>query len=217
MKFQDLEAREVSLKHKEQRLDQDRDLFEERFANLQEDLRHAHESNSIAQKDYNGRIAQLEGELSHRTESVRVLEGREEALKADKDVLQGRIDDLVERLREARDSKGNLEEGYRQEVRAQTRLAELYQKQAEDSEEKCGKMNDAIVELQNLLKEAGDRYGALEDHFEKEKVEHKDELRRRNDAIRLLRKELDDANELISSLKQKGMTDEGIGKIQKDL
>ena len=83
-------------------------------------------------------------------------------------------------------------------------MAELYKKQAEDAEEKSIKLSEAITELQGLLKQAGDRYGSLEDHFEKEKVEHKDELKRRNDAIRALRKELTDANELIGTLKHEG-------------
>ena len=103
-----------------------------------------------------------------------------------------------------------LEEGFRQEVRAQTNLAELYKKQAEDADEKSEKLSDTIIKLQGLLKQAGERYGALEDHYEKEKVDHKDELKRRNDAIRALRKELTDANGLIDTLKQRGLTEEGI-------
>ena len=92
-------------------------------------------------------------------------------------------------------------------------MAELYKKQAEDAEEKSNKLSEAITELQGLLKQAGDRYGSLEDHFEKEKVEHKDELKRRNDAIRALRKELTDANELINTLKHRGLTEEGIAAL----
>ena len=92
-------------------------------------------------------------------------------------------------------------------------MAELYKKQAEDAEEKSNKLSEAITELQGLLKQAGDRYGSLEDHFEKEKVEHKDELKRRNDAIRALRKELTDANELIDTLKHRGLTEEGIAAL----
>ena len=107
---------------------------------LSEDLRHAHDNASIARRDLSAKIAQLEGDLSHKNETVRILESREEALQADKNTLQGRIDDLIERLKEARDAKSNLEEGFRQEVRAQTRLAELHQKQASDAEEKSQKL-----------------------------------------------------------------------------
>ena len=52
---------------------------------------------------------------------------------------------MIERLKEARDAKSNLEEGFRQEVRAQTRLAELHQKQASDAEEKSQKLTAAIT------------------------------------------------------------------------
>ena len=70
-------------------MEQERDLFEERMDALSEDLRHAHDTASIARRDLSAKIAQLEGDLSHKNETIRILEGREEALIADKDSLQG--------------------------------------------------------------------------------------------------------------------------------
>ena len=61
-----------------------------------------------------------------------------------------------------------------------------------------------MEKLQSLVQEAADRFGNLEQKYEKEKEEHKEELKRRNDAIRGLKKELDDANVLIATFKQKG-------------
>lgn len=58
--------------------------------------------------------------------------------------------------------------------------------------------------MQSLLKEATERFGGLEENYEREKADNKEEIRRRNDAIRALKKELDDANELIKTFKQKG-------------
>ena len=60
-------------------------------------------------------------------------------------------------------------------------------------------------ELQTLLKEASERYGQLEDNFDKMKIEHKEEVKTRNEALRTLKKELDDANQLISNFKTKGI------------
>ena len=80
----------IALKHKESRLEQERDLFEERMDALSEDLRHAHDNASIARRDLSAKIAQLEGDLSHKNETVRILESREEALQADKNTLQGK-------------------------------------------------------------------------------------------------------------------------------
>ena len=52
--------------------------------------------------------------------------------------------------------------GIRQEVRAQTNLAELYKKQAEDEEEKSIKLSEAITELQGILKQKDNIIQALE-------------------------------------------------------
>ena len=53
----------------------------------------------------------------------------------------------------------------------------------------------------NLLKTSSDKYGAVESSLENEKNSKEEEVGRRNEAIRVLRKELDDANELIKTLK----------------
>ena len=146
-------------------------------------------------------VSQLQTTLDERQGYVRLLEGREEALKADKEVIQARLDSLCERLKEARDSNSNLEEGYNEEIRAQTNLANLYKTKASDAEEKSSELAKAVEELQGLLKQSSERYGALEDNLEKEKEENKKEFQRRNEAIRALKKELEDANELIKTLK----------------
>ena len=91
VRSEDIAAKEIALKHKESRLEQERDLFEERMDALSEDLRHAHDNASIARRDLSAKIAQLEGDLSHKNETVRILESREEALQADKNTLQGKI------------------------------------------------------------------------------------------------------------------------------
>ena len=95
---------------------------------------------------------------------------------------------------------------YTQLVTCQEELLKA-QKQAEDAEEKSVKLSEAITELQGLLKQASDRYGSLEDHFEKEKVEHKEELKRRNNAIKALEYDLVQANLMLEgwNLLQEGV------------
>ena len=106
---------------------------------------------------------------------------------------------MCERLKEARDSNTNMEEGYNEEIRAQTNLANLYKAKASNAEEKSTELAKAVEELQGLLKQSSERYGALEDNLEKEKEENKTEFQRRNEAIRALKKELEDALEYTSS------------------
>ena len=95
---------------------------------------------------------------------------------------------------------------YTQLVTCQEELLNA-KKQAEDAEEKSVKLSEAITELQGLLKQASDRYGSLEDHFEKEKVEHKEELKRRNNAIKALEYDLVQANLMLEgwNLLQEGV------------
>ena len=159
------------------------------------------------------RGSQLQTTLDEKQAQIRLLEGREEALVADKEVIQARLDTLIDRLKEARESNTHLEEGYNQEIRAQTNLANLYKTQTSDAEEKSTELGKAVEELQGLLKQSSERYGALEDNLEKEKDENKEEIRRRNEAIRALKKELDNANELIKTLKHRGLTEEGINAL----
>ena len=95
---------------------------------------------------------------------------------------------------------------YTQLVTCQEELLKA-QKQAEDAEEKSVKLSEAVTELQGLLKQASDRYGSLEDHFEKEKMEHKEELKRRNNAIKALEYDLVLANKMLEgwNLLQEGV------------
>ena len=78
---------------------------------LRKELKDANENASLTQRELLAKIAQLDGELSQKTEEIRITKGRTEGLIGDKKVLQSRLDDVIERLKDVRDSKSNLEEG----------------------------------------------------------------------------------------------------------
>ena len=75
----------------------------------------------------------LSWDLNHKNEFIKNLEGHIEALVADKELLVSKNNDILDRLKDARDSKSTVEEGFRQEVRAQTKLSELYQSKLKDN------------------------------------------------------------------------------------
>ena len=127
VRAEDVEAKEIALKHREARLEQERDLFEERLNALSEDLRQTHDNANETRRDLTTKLAHLEGDLNHKNEFIKNLEGHIEALVADKELLVSKNNDILDRLKDARDSKSTVEEGFRQEVRAQTKLSELYQ------------------------------------------------------------------------------------------
>ncbi len=132
------------------------------------------------------------------------MEEKEEVLTEERDGLRKRVEELTEKLKSARDSEIKVEEHYRQELLAQTNLAQHYKSHCDESEKRASDLEKGVSELQSLVRKSEDRYGALEDNIEKEKAEHKEEIVRRNEAIRALKKELDDANQLVKTLKSKG-------------
>ena len=133
VRAEDVEAKEIALKHREARLEQERDLFEERLNALSEDLRQTHDNANETRRDLTTKLAHLEGDLNHKNEFIKNLEGHIEALVADKELLVSKNNDILDRLKDARDSKSTVEEGFRQEVRAQTKLSELYQSKLKDN------------------------------------------------------------------------------------
>ena len=137
-------------------------------------------------------------------EKLRMAEAREAAKTEGLAATEARVEELSEKLKKARDSELQLEENYRQELGAQTKLAELYKGHCDESEGKAAELTKAVTELQGMLKESADRYGALEDSLDGERAEHREEVKRRNEAIKGLKKELDTANDLIKTMKNKG-------------
>lgn len=52
------------------------------------------------------------------------------------------------------------------------------------------------------MKDATDEYGDLETKYKTERLKHEEEMTQRNECILLLRKELQDANELLKVTKE---------------
>jgi nucleoprotein TPR len=61
-----------------------------------------------------------------------------------------------------------------------------------------------------MVRDAGEKYGVLELQLETVKSEHNLELQGRADSISALKKELEDANRLIKTVKDKGLTEDAI-------
>ena len=64
--------------------------------------------------------------------------------------------------------------------------------------------------LQKMVKEAGEKYGKLEEKLETQKIKHQEELNVRGESVTALRRELEDANKLIKTVKDKGLTEDAM-------
>lgn len=120
------------------------------------------------------------------------------------------IERLIVKLKDAQDLELKLEENYRQELKSQKRIADLYKDSSDEAGKKVEELEDAVSNLQDLLKMATDRYGELETKFHNAGKSFQEEVTKRDESITSLTKELDHANELLTNIRRQGMTDEMI-------
>ena len=71
-------------------------------------------------------ITHLESELNSKLDSFIKLETEKEILLQDRDVLRSRLDTVIARLNDAKSETAQVEEAFKQEINAQTSLAEIY-------------------------------------------------------------------------------------------
>ena len=69
---------------------------------------------------------QLESQLNANLDSFSKLETEKEILAQDRNVLRSRLETLIARLNEAKSEGPQAEEAFKQEIQAQTELAEIY-------------------------------------------------------------------------------------------
>jgi hypothetical protein len=81
----------------------------------------------VETKRENSRIVlDLESRLNAKLDSFSKLETENEILTQDRDVLRSRLDTLIARLNDAKAETAQVEEAFRQEIQAQTNLAEIH-------------------------------------------------------------------------------------------
>jgi nucleoprotein TPR len=103
-----------------------------------------------------------------------------------------------------------MEENFRAELAAQTKLAALYEQHSKEGSGKTEELAGAIRELQGLLTEARERTGQLESEAAEVQAHHREELDRREEAVVALRKELEGGNKLIKTMREKGLSEDSI-------
>lgn len=120
------------------------------------------------------------------------------------------IERLLSKLRDSQEMEQKIEESYRLELQSQSRIADLYKENAEESKKKVEELESAVENLQGLLNMATERYGELETQFSRSAKSYQEEVASRDSKINALEAELRQANELLKDLHEKGLTEEMI-------
>uniref|UniRef100_A0AAR2LSE7 Nucleoprotein TPR n=1 Tax=Pygocentrus nattereri TaxID=42514 RepID=A0AAR2LSE7_PYGNA len=193
LKLDELEAAEVSIKYKEKRMEQEKELLQGQVTWLNDELKAKSEELLSLSRQKGSEILDLKCNLNDKEDEISRLQDQVTSLKASNENLQKQTEDMISKLKEAKEQQASLEEKFRNELNANIKLSNLYKGAADDAEAKSEELNRAVEELHKLLKEAG----------EGKRSEKQREVAELKQQISSLEKELDNANELLSDTKHR--------------
>ncbi|KAM9283886.1 nucleoprotein TPR isoform 6-T6 [Morus bassanus] len=204
LKLDELQTSDVSMKYREKRLEQEKELLQNQNTWLNAELKAKTDELLHTAREKGNEILELKCNLENKKEEVSRMEEQVNSLKQSNENLQKHVEDLLNKLKEAKEQQASMEERFHNELNAHIKLSNLYKSAADDSEAKSNELTGAVEELHKLLKEAGEANKATQEHLaevEESKAVMEKELREK---ISKLEKELENANDLLSATKRKG-------------
>ncbi|XP_043074929.1 LOW QUALITY PROTEIN: translocated promoter region b, nuclear basket protein [Puntigrus tetrazona] len=204
LKLDESEATEVSIKYKEKRMEQEKDLLQNQVTWLNAELKGKSEELLSLSRQKGSEILELQCNLNNKEDEIARLKDQVTSLKTSNENLQRQAEEMITKMREAKEQQASLEEKFSNELNANIKLSNLYKGAAADAEAKSEELSRAVDELHKLLKEAGEAHKALEVKItELESCKDK-EIVELKEKISSQEKELDNANELLSDAKHRG-------------
>ncbi|KAJ6657396.1 hypothetical protein lerEdw1_002563 [Lerista edwardsae] len=221
LKLDELQTSAFSVKHRELRWEQEKELLQNQNTWLNTELKAKTDELLVLAREKGNEILELKCNLENKKEEVSRLEEQVGGLKQSNENLQRHVEDLLGKLKEvntisyalafivdnivaAKEQQGSMEERFHNELNAHIKLSNLYKSAADDLEAKSNELTQAVEELHKLLKEAGEANKVTRDHLtevEQSKAAMEKEMKEK---ISNLEKELDNANDLVSATKRKG-------------
>ncbi|NXK34009.1 TPR protein, partial [Piprites chloris] len=209
LKLDELQTSDVSMKYREKRLEQEKELLQNQNTWLNTELKAKTDELLHTAREKGNEILELKCSLENKKEEVSRMEEQVNSLKQSNENLQKHVDELLNKLKEAKEQQASMEERFHNELNAHMKLSNLYKVSLLILSVYLGlnisvKCNQAMEELHKLLKEAGEANKAAQEHLaevEESKAVMEKELREK---ISKLEKELENANDLLSATKRKG-------------
>uniref|UniRef100_A0A8C1KC76 Nucleoprotein TPR n=1 Tax=Cyprinus carpio TaxID=7962 RepID=A0A8C1KC76_CYPCA len=182
----------------EKRMEQEKDLLQNQVTWLNTELKAKSEELLSLSRQKGSEILELQCNLNNKEDEIARLQDQVTSLKASNEKLQRQAEEMITKMREAKQQQASLEEKFSNELNANIKLSNLYKGAAADAEAKSEELSRAVDELHKLLKEAGEvKMAELESCKDKEIAELKEKISSQE-------KELDNANELLSDSKHRG-------------
>ncbi|XP_014283376.1 nucleoprotein TPR isoform X6 [Halyomorpha halys] len=195
-------AKQMEIDFKEKRFEAEVSLLRKQVSDFTSDLAKANEDMSRQRRESTTQLITLQTKVAEKEEELRIEKEHNANLKKGNRELGERIDELTNKLKEQAEKEDRIVENFQQEIRAQTKLADVYKERLQDSESRAGELSTAVRELQKLLSEASSQYGELETKLKMMEVEHKEAMEAKQETLLALKEELAHANILLEAVKQ---------------
>ncbi|XP_077462726.1 translocated promoter region b, nuclear basket protein isoform X2 [Stigmatopora argus] len=204
LRLDELEAAEVNIKYKEKRMEQEKELLQGQTSWLNAELKAKSDELLSLSRQKGNEILELKCSLENKKDELSRVHEQVASLKTFNKNQQKHNEDLIQKLKEAKEQQSTVEEKFQNELNANIKLCNLYKGAAADSEAKGEELSRAVEELHKLLQEAGQTNKALEEKLQVANALSDKTVAELKERIEVLEKELDNANELLSNSKLRG-------------
>ncbi|NXD29247.1 TPR protein, partial [Spelaeornis formosus] len=207
LKLDELQTSDVSMKYREKRLEQEKELLQNQNTWLHAELKAKTDELLHTAREKGNEILELKCSLENKKEEVSRMEEQVNSLKQSNENLQKHVEELLNKLKEAKEQQASMEERFHNELNAHMKLSNLYKvtinsiKTVIVAEFYAMQDNLEHVTCLSVLILANK---AAQEHLaevEESKAAMEKELREK---ISKLEKELENANDLLSATKRKG-------------
>ncbi|XP_060520751.1 nucleoprotein TPR isoform X2 [Cylas formicarius] len=198
----ELASMKATVEYKEKRFEQDRQLLDNQIESLRAELHQRTDELLNMRRDNSSRCVQLETKLTEKIQELVVAQDQIKTLTELNDSLKTRNEELAQKIFNEREKTSKLSESYMSEIEANTKMANAYKTMYEQSQQHAKGLQDALAEVQDLLKQATEEYGKLETQHKETTLANEEIISKKNDYIAMLKKELETANEIIERSKQ---------------
>ncbi|NXK62370.1 TPR protein, partial [Sylvietta virens] len=204
LKLDELQTSDVSMKYREKRLEQEKELLQNQNTWLNAELKAKTDELLHTAREKGNEILELKCSLENKKEEVSRLEEQVNSLKQSNENLQKHVEELLNKLKEAKEQQASMEERFHNELNAHIKLSNLYKVSllisynCRSTQVNFQSHHKTCLSDLNLANKAAQEHLA---EVEESKAAMEKELREK---ISKLEKELENANDLLSATKRKG-------------
>ncbi|NWS94354.1 TPR protein, partial [Mionectes macconnelli] len=217
LKLDELQTSDVSMKYREKRLEQEKELLQNQNTWLNTELKAKTDELLHTAREKGNEILELKCSLENKKEEVSRMEEQVNSLKQSNENLQKHVEELLNKLKEAKEQQASMEERFHNELNAHMKLSNLYKVSllilsvylglnisVKCNQASLGFLPQKLWMWEGLTSIAEHSNKAAQEHLaevEESKTVMEKELREK---ISKLEKELENANDLLSATKRKG-------------